>query len=260
MASNANTKTITSSSFDSFAKQTFIYPEQYVKTKFIESSNELHIIGSGSNVVAQFRPDGIKFMLRGDLYINATTLRTNGVVQLNRDHKLQPDTRPFIGEKIQTGEYHFLFHFPYDLTHAMEFVERLHRLFILEICTMRIFEHVRKTVKDNMTVIGDDIGEDYCEITSKEPKKTKKTAISIANDTTSGFCLVYIAGFENRITQMNEHGLPDGIRNDHLFNREFEGYITEDDQFSMQFDLPREYDRLIHMLDAAMDNDDEAGP
>ena len=52
---------------------------------------------------------------------------------------------------------------------------------------------------------------------------------------------------------MNPHGMPEGIGNDHVFNREFEGYFEEDDSFHMHFDLPQDFDHLIHMLDAAMD-------
>ena len=231
------------------------YPGKYIKTTFVESDNEYRIIGSGTAVVAQFRPDGIRFIMRGGYYASANTFRSNGVVELNRGIVLQPDTRPFFGETKDLGEgceeeYHFTFHFPYDLAHATEFVERLHRLIILEICTVRMHEHIRKNIKDGTVLTGDDLNEDYCEIIRKIPNHT---AISIGNSTTGGFCLVYTSGFEDRITEIKkDRGLPDGIGNDHLFNGEFEGFFEEDGQFAMQFDLPREYDHLIRMLDAAM--------
>ena len=249
----SNTAT-TASEFGSFVMKTLTsYPDQYIKTTFVESDNEYRIIGSGTSIVAQFRPDGIRFAMRGEYYASALTFRSNGVVELNRDHLLQPDTRPFIGEtKVWDGnreEYQFTFHFPYDLAHAMEFVERLHRLLTLEICTVRMFDHIRKNIKTDMLMTGDDLNEDYCEIIRKEPKPT---AISIGNSTTGGFCLVYTSGFEDRITEIKDRELPDGIGNDHLFDHLFEGFFEEDGQFAMKFDLPREYDNMIHMLTAAM--------
>jgi hypothetical protein len=174
-------------------------------------------------------------------------------VELNRDHILQPDTRPFIGDtkKLDDNqeEYHFTFHFPYDLTHAAEFVEHLHRLIILEICTVRMFEYVRGNIKDGMVLTGDNLDEDYCQVISKVPKHT---AISIGNSTTGGFCLVYTSRFEDRITEIEDRGMPDGIGNDHVFDGKFEGYFEEDGHFAIQFDLPREYDHLIRMLSATL--------